>query len=386
MANGISAGIKSDGKRDLSLIVSAIPARAAGVFTTNSFKAAPVVIDMGRIKSGYAQAILTNSGNANAATGLQGYRDALLIGRKVARSLNMDEDLVLVASTGVIGQRLPVRSIIDGMEDLVRGLRGDGLQAAEEAIMTTDWFPKMASRRCRIDGRVVTVFGMAKGAGMIEPNMATMLAFFLTDADIDTPSLKRVFREVIDQTFNAISVDGCMSTNDTALILANGVAGNRTLKASSQGINIFKHILYEVAAELARSMVRDGEGATKVIDIRVEKARTRQEAAKVAYAIARSNLVKTAFYGGDPNWGRIISAAGSVGIALPVDKVVLRLEGKRVFGGGKGIKVPREVLKAIMTRDEISLTLQLGMGSQCWRVLASDLTHEYVNINAHYHT
>lgn len=386
LANGISCGIKTDGRKDLSLIVSTVPARVAGVFTKNAFKAAPVLIDMERIQLGCASAILTNSGNANAANGLQGYRDALSASRMLSRKLAMDDSLVLLASTGVIGNRLPVAKIRAGLGDLVSGLKDTGLGDAEEAIMTTDRFPKMAIRKCRVNSREITVFGMAKGAGMIEPNMATMLAFFLTDVSIGTGVLNRIFQDVISRTFNAVSVDGCMSTNDTALILANGAAGNRQLKKSDRDLSRFRDTLGEVAGELAKAMVRDGEGATKVLDITVEAARTCREAKDIAYAIARSNLVKTAFYGKDPNWGRIIAAAGSVGFPLPVEKVVLQFQGRRIFAGGRGIRIPAKILKSIMDLDEIRVTLHLGMGSQSWRVLASDLTHEYVSLNAHYHT
>jgi glutamate N-acetyltransferase/amino-acid N-acetyltransferase len=314
LANGISAGIKEQGRKDLALIFSEVPARAAGVFTTNCFKAAPVLVDMERMSAGAAQAIVTNSGNANAATGERGYRDALAMSRAASKELKISEDLVLVASTGVIGHSLPLEIIERGMEPLVAGLRRDGIPDAEAAMMTTDRFPKMSCRKGLIGSREVTLCGIAKGAGMIQPNMATMLAYLMTDADIDGEALHAVFSEGIAQSFNAITVDGCMSTNDTALILANGRAGNRQIRRRSREYAPFREMLSTVLDDLCRGMVRDGEGATKLIELVVDGARTRGEARRVAYAVANSTLVKTAFYGGDPNWGRIISAAGSIGI------------------------------------------------------------------------
>ena len=386
LANGIHAGIKANGCQDLAMIFSTRPATAAGVFTTNCFKAAPVLLDRERIRTGIAQAVVANSGIANAATGPEGFADALAVSRAASRELGIADNLVLVASTGVIGHRLPLPKIEAGMKGLVAGLHADGIPDAEAGIMTTDRFPKIASRKGMIGQREVTLCGIAKGAGMIEPRMATMLAFTITDAAIGHEALESVFRQSVDSSFNAISVDGCMSTNDTALILANGLAGNPEIKKKSRYLGRFAEMLSSLLSELARGLVRDGEGATKVIEITVEQAKTLHDARRLAYAVANSNLVKTAFFGGDPNWGRIISAAGSVGIDLPVDRVRLFFEDVPIFADGKGIGGREEELAAIMKRAEIRVRIGLGMGRRCWTVCASDLSFDYVKINAHYHT
>jgi glutamate N-acetyltransferase / amino-acid N-acetyltransferase len=386
LANGIHTGIKTDGGRDLALIFSTCPATAAGVFTTNCFKAAPVLLDQERICAGMAQAVIANSGVANAATGPEGIADALAVSRAASAELGIADEMVLVASTGVIGHRLPVRKIEAGVKDLVAGLRADGIPDAEAGIMTTDRFPKIACRKGAIGGKEVTLCGIAKGAGMIQPNMATMLAFIMTDAAVERDALDQVFRQSIAASFNAISVDGCMSTNDTAVILSNGLAGNPSIKRGSRNAARFGELLSELLSSLARALVRDGEGATKVIEIMVTEAKTRRDAQRIAYAVANSNLVKTAFFGEDPNWGRIISAAGSLGIDLPADRVRLFLEDVPVFAEEKGIGGRERDLAEIMKRPEIRVCLALGMGCRSWTVCTSDLTFDYVKINAHYHT
>ena len=386
LANGIEAGIKEAGKKDLALIFSEGPAVAAGVFTKNAVKAAPVLLDMKRIRRGRAQALIVNSGNANAATGKQGYADALETSRALSARLGIRDELVLVASTGVIGRRLPVGKITGAVDALVEGLRPSGIVSAEEAIMTTDSYPKIEVRKIGLDGREVTLCGMAKGAGMIEPDMATMLSFVLTDADLRPDVAGNMLRRAAAVSFNAISVDGCMSTNDTVILMANGRAGNRSLTASAKERGPFEAALTDVMSSLARAIVRDGEGATKVVEIAVEGARTRSEARRIAYGIGNSNLVKTAFYGKDPNWGRILSALGATGIPVPVSKVELRFEDLVLFRGGAGVDVDAPKLSAVMGRDSICVTVRLGMGKQAFSALFSDLTHKYVTINAHYTT
>ena len=386
LANGIHAGIKEKPQKDLSLIYSTEPAQAAAVFTTNAFKAAPVLLDMERIGSGRAQAILTNSGNANAATGAEGYRDARAMSDFLSRRLGIPDDLVLVASTGVIGHRLPVRKIDRAMGRLIQGLRPDGIAAAEEAILTTDRFPKIAARKGRIGDRPVTLCGIAKGAGMIEPRMATMLSYVMTDAAIEGAALDAVFRQAVAESFNAVSVDGCMSTNDTAIILANGRAGNPPIRRRSKSLAAFRKMLCGVLSDLSRSMVRDGEGATKLIRITIEEARTAGEARKIAYAVANSSLFKTACFGQDPNWGRIIAAVGSAGIPLPVDAVAVYFEDIPVFRDGRGLSGSRRALSKIMEKADIGITIRLGTGSRSFCLHTSDLSYEYVKINAHYHT
>lgn len=386
LANGIAVGIKKNGGKDLALIYSERPAVADGVFTTNVFKAAPVLLDMERIKKGRTQAIVINSGNANAATGDEGYANARAMSRSLSGRLGIDDDLVMVSSTGVIGEPLPIGRITEGMGRLVQGLHPKGLVKAEEAIMTTDRFPKMALQKAQIGGKEITICGLAKGAGMIEPNMATMLSYLLTDVAIDHELLRRIFRQGVERTYNAITVDGCMSTNDTVLIMANGRAGNKRFSARGKDAREFRDKLYLVMSELSRSVVRDGEGATKVVEILIKKARSKKDAKRLAYAIANSNLVKTAFYGGDPNWGRIISAVGSIGIDLPADKVEVALEGIPIFRAGKGIAENEGRIAAIMSRNEIGMEVTVGMGDRDFSLLTSDLTFDYVKINSHYRT
>jgi glutamate N-acetyltransferase/amino-acid N-acetyltransferase len=386
LANGIAVGIKETGQRDLSLIYSKVPATADAVFTTNRFKAAPVILDMERISEGRAQAIIANSGNANASTGKNGYDDAVAMSKAVSDKLNIREELILVASTGIIGEKLPVNKIIGGTRELIDGLSENGIPLAEEGIMTTDKYPKIEYRTCPIGDKEISICGIAKGAGMIEPNMATMLSFIMTDANIDQRCLRTVFRRGVKRSYNAISVDGCMSTNDTVIILANGVAGNTILKSRSRGVTAFENALVEVMTGLAKSIVRDGEGATKLIEIVVDEARYYGEARNVAYSIANSSLVKTAFFGKDPNWGRIIAAIGSTGVPVSPDSVELYFDGVPLFLGGTGIKRDKKDLSAIMNKDTIQVAVKLGMGKKSFRLYTSDLTHEYVTINAHYHT
>lgn len=385
-AAGIASGIKEDGKKDLALLYSESPAKAAGVFTTNVFKAAPVLLDLERIKSGTSRAVIINSGNANAATGDEGYQDAVKMARFCAGALQIDESQVLVASTGVIGRKLPIDKVAGNVSRLVKGLSPDGIPEAAQAIMTTDRYPKIQFREGPVGGSDICICGIAKGAGMIEPGMATLLAFVLTDADIDDQAMKRALREAVDQSFNAISVDGCMSTNDTVLILANGLAGNRKIRTSTRDYAVFTGMLAEVMTELAKSIVRDGEGATKLIEIVIEGAKTTGEAKAVAYQIARSNLVKTAFYGGDPNWGRVISAVGAAGVPVNGDAVELYFDGLPLFRQGQGIASHLQELAEVMKKEQIKVLVKLGQGTKGFRVYSSDLTVDYVKINAHYTT
>ncbi|PKN33153.1 MAG: ornithine acetyltransferase [Deltaproteobacteria bacterium HGW-Deltaproteobacteria-19] len=385
-AAGIASGIKEDGRKDLALIVSDEPAAAAGLFTTNAFKAAPVIVDMERIRSGRAQAILTNSGNANAAMGPDGIADARASSRAVSEVLGIPEDLILVASTGVIGRRLPVEKILSGVRPLVGALRTDGMEEAQEAMLTTDRFPKTAVRVEDIDGRPVTVLGMAKGAGMIQPNMATMLSYVLTDAAVEPRLLDTLLREGVARSFNAISVDGCMSTNDTVLILANGRAGNRPFRKGGRDGRMFRSMLSAVLEEMALAMVRDGEGATKIVTLEVSGGRTKAEARRVAYAVGNSNLFKTACFGGDPNWGRVIGAVGAAGVPVNPDAVEVSFGGEVVFSGGRGIPAATAELARVMASDRIHVRIDLAAGRGAFVLHTSDLTFDYVKINAHYTT
>jgi len=304
-----------------------------------------------------------------------------------SRALNIPGKSILVASTGIIGKRLPMARIRKSIPELVKGLQPSGLADAEEGIMTTDKFPKIECRRALIAGKEVSICGLAKGAGMIEPGMATMLSFILTDAAVDRGTLRQSLIEGVAESFNAISVDGCMSTNDTVLLLAGGQAGNRILTGRSRDLPLFRGVLNDVMRTLALSIVRDGEGATKVITIRVEEARSREEARKAAFSIARSNLVKAAFYGQDPNWGRIIAAVGASGIPLAVDGVRLYFEDLLLFSKGRGVDRRDETkLAALMKKPSILVKVKLGTGRASFTAYASDLSHDYVSINAHYHT
>lgn len=385
LASGIRCGIKAEkGRKDLALLYSKSPAKIAGMFTTNCFQAAPVVLCRERIGSGLGQAVIVNSGNANAATGAEGYRIARAMSRAVSRALKIHDELVYVASTGVIGNPLPVDKVLEGVPRLVKGLSETGIYAAEEGIMTTDKFPKIGLGKFKVGATEVTVCGIAKGAGMIEPNMATLLSFVLTDFEIGLDPLRKTFRSCIESSFNSISVDGCMSTNDTALILANGVAANKAPGAA--GIAKFRDCLSEVLSGLALDMVRDGEGATKVVKITVENAATRADARNIAYKIAGSNLVKTAFFGQDPNWGRIISAAGAAGIRLPADSVEVVIGSVPVFRKGRAVRKDADKLSKIMTAASFEVKVKIGMGKACFSMHTSDLTFDYVKLNAHYHT
>ena len=386
LAGGISAGIKEGGNKDLGLIFSTVPARVAAMFTKNTFKAAPVLIDAERVKRGVAQAIITNSGCANAATGKEGIADALAVSQAAAQQLKIPEEHLLICSTGVIGKRLPVKKIEAGIPRLIKSLGENGIEDAQEAMMTTDKFPKIAIRRGIVGAKDVTVCGVAKGAGMIEPNMATLLTYVMTDALVDAKALNTVFRQVIDSTFNAVSVDGCMSTNDTAIILANGLAGNNPLERAQARLQRFREMLTDVLAELAQAVVRDGEGATKLITIIVEGAKSKSDARRVAYSVANSNLVKTAFFGEDPNWGRIISAVGASGVALEKEKVTLSVGNMVLFAQEAPADFQLARLREVIHKGEIEVRIALGGGDKSFEMCTSDLSHEYVEINSSYST
>jgi glutamate N-acetyltransferase/amino-acid N-acetyltransferase len=386
LANGISAGIKKHDQKDLGLIYSKVPAKVAAVFTKNTFRAAPVLINEERVKKGIAQAIITNSGCANAATGKEGYRDALLISDALSKELKIKDELVLVSSTGVIGKRLPVKKIESGISKLVRGLNDAGIEDAETAMMTTDKYPKIAIRKGVVGAKDITICGIAKGAGMIEPNMATLLTYVMTDALIDSKALNTVFHQAINSTFNSISVDGCMSTNDMAIILANGLAGNNPLEKVQARLQQFREMLTNVLMELCQAVVKDGEGATKFISIMVKGAKSKSDARCAAYSIANSNLVKTAFFGEDPNWGRIIAALGASGINMDKERINLSIGNVSVFNQNSPIDAHISKLQEIFKKDCIEVQVDLGAGDKSYYIYTSDLSHEYVKINAEYST
>jgi len=385
-AAGLSAGIKKDGKKDLALVTSDPPARAAGLFTRNRVQAAPVLLDRERIRSGLCGALLVNSGNANACTGEAGLRDAFAVSRDLARALGMAEQHILLASTGVIGVRLPVSRIRKALPRLVTGLRSQGLDDAAEAIRTTDRFAKRLWRQASIRGRTVTLFGMAKGAGMICPNLATMLAFFLTDLNAPVTALRRMLRAGTEESFNRINVDGDASTNDTVLLLANGRAGNEPARPGTVFYEVFyEDLLLPMMRELSRMIVRDGEGATKAVEIRVQGARSARDARTLAYKLANSSLVKTSFYGEDINWGRFMAALGCAGPVVRPDLVDIWYDSVQVVRRGVLAGKSREArARQVLRKDAFSVTVDLHLGNGSYWVVTSDLTHDYVSLNASY--
>ncbi len=381
------AAIKKPGRNDLALVFSERPADASALFTRNAVKAAPLLISMERIRSGKAQAILVNSGNANACTGSQGIEAAAETSALAARLLGIPEEMVQVASTGVIGVQLPAERVLSAIPALVGSLPDGTLEDVARAIMTTDTFPKLETVEFEAGGMRCAIAGIAKGAGMIMPDMATMLSFVLSDVNVDPLFLDKAFRRSVDSSFNAITVDGDMSTNDTTLIMANGMAGNSIiLEGTPEGAR-FESALRGVLISLARKIVKDGEGATKFAEIRVIGAESDPDAKKVAMAIANSTLVKTAFFGEDANWGRVFAAAGYSGamvdqnrLSLWFDDVCMARDG--VFAGGDAEARGTGVLR----KEEFRVTLDMGLGSGEATVYTSDLSHEYISINADYRT
>lgn len=379
------AGIKYQDKADIALVYSRKPAQVAGLFTTNQIKAAPVKICMKRVKSGVAQAVVMNSGNANACTGNRGIEDALEVTRLVGEKLGINKEFVLPLSTGVIGLPLPMEKIVSAIDILVSQLgKATPLQVAQ-AIMTTDTFPKIVSKQVEIGNSVVTILGICKGAGMISPNMATMLAVILTDAKIDATLLKEILKTAVSESFNSITVDGDMSTNDTVLILANGEASAPKIERNSPYFKVFRCALNEACLELAKMIVRDGEGATKFITVSVIGAKTASDAKRVARAVANSPLVKTAFYGEDPNWGRIIAAVGYSGVPVKEEKIEIYINGICLFE--KGLPTMREEeLKDSLKQRELELQINLNLGKSKTTIYTTDLSEEYVRVNSAYRT
>jgi len=383
--SGISAGIKKDGKRDLGLIYSEVPAQVAGVFTTNAVKAAPVQLDMERIKKGLCQAIVVNSGNANACTGSRGLGDAKKISSVVAKQLGIDERLVFPSSTGVIGSPLPTKKIEQGIPELVDHLSPEAWMSTVEAIMTTDTFPKVEVATCRIKGKQVKLCGMVKGAGMIRPNLATMLSFLVTDAHIKASLLQRMLEKTAEASYNRITVDGETSTNDTVLLLANGKAGHPCLNRMDRDGEVFQSMLSKVCRNLAESVVKDGEGATKFVEILIRGARNREEAKQAAYAVAHSPLVKTAFFGEDANWGRILCALGYSGVHLDPNRIDVFFDKAPIVRNGMGVGPSLEERAGrILKRKSFKVTVSLHQGKSEFSVLTTDLSLDYVKINASY--
>ncbi len=382
-SSGVACGIKKGGKKDLALIYSEAPAVVAGVFTRNKVKAPPVVLDMERVKGGCCRAIVINSGNANACTGGRGMRDADTMSAVAARSLGIDKESVLVSSTGVIGAFLPMGRIKSYIPAAVDTLSPCGWGGAAEAIMTTDTRSKLAVEEGRIGGKTVRILGIAKGAGMIAPDMATMLAFIVTDMAIGKFALRSALKSAVDVSFNRITVDGDSSTNDTVLLLANGLAGNGKPGVKDGSFRVFKGMLERLCTRLAHMIVRDGEGATKFVEIEVGGARTESDAQRTARVIANSLLVKTAFFGEDANWGRIVAAVGRSGADIEPDKIGIYFDGVPVVRAGTATGKEGEVAD-IMKRKEIKLKVDLKLGKKSAVIWTTDLSYDYVRINASY--
>ena len=382
---GISSGIKRNGKKDLGLIFSTVTAKVAGVFTTNVVKAAPVILGIERVKGGRCQAIIVNSGNANACTGKKGLEDAISTARHVANKLGIDESLVIPSSTGVIGVPLPMVKIKNAIPELISKLSEDGLLDTTEAIMTTDKFPKFASAQMKVDGKFGTISAIGKGAGMIAPQMATMLCFILTDINLDLKTQKLALKNAVNNSFNRIIVDGDTSTNDTVLMLSNGVLENKPIKDGDKNFRKFERILTQLTTEIAEMVVRDGEGATKVVKIIVKGTRTEKDAENIARTIGSSLLVKTALYGEDPNWGRVLAAAGRAGVKFDPLKVDLYYRNYKVVRNGIEI-LDESKVNHILKQPNFPITLDLKSGKSGFFVIASDITIDYLKLNAQYRT
>jgi glutamate N-acetyltransferase/amino-acid N-acetyltransferase len=386
-AAGVEAGIKYANRKDFALLVADAPAAAAAVFTTNRVAAAPVLLDRKHIRGGRAQAVAINSGCANACTGKTGMQNALAMARATADALGIDEKLVLVCSTGVIGANLPMDRIVAGAQLAARALKRHGGPDAARAIMTTDTVDKQAARKVKIDGRDVIIGGMCKGSGMIEPNMATMLGFLTTDAAVAPRALQTALRTVADATFNRVVVDGDRSTNDTLILLAGGAAGNRELSPAHPQWGDFCEALLAVATDLAKQMVLDGEGATKLVTVRVKGARSKHDAQLAARAIARSALVKTSWFGRDPNWGRVICAAGYSGAVVQDQRAQIWYGDVCAYDCGRvADAVTLRKLKAVMQGRAFDVTVDLHLGKGEDVIYTCDFSLDYVKINADYTT
>ncbi len=385
MASGVSSGVKPGRKKDLALIVSEVPARVAGVFTRNKVRAAPVVIDQKLVRRASSMGVVVNSGKANACTGAEGLKNAESMISSTEAHLGIKKGGILNASTGSIGSHFPIDKIIRRVPALVKGLSPIGFDAFAEAIMTTDAYPKSAKLKARIGGRDVTVLGIAKGAGMIKPDMATMLAFFMTDFNIGKSALKSALKSSVDKTFNKISVDNDTSTNDTVLIFANALAGGGESAAGSATHKAFTKLLIEVSMKLAHLIVRDGEGATKFVEIRVFGAATARDAERATCAIADSYLVKTALFGSDPNWGRILAALGRAKIRIDQSRVDISLNGIKVAKGGIDNGKEREAAVKMRAKN-IKIVADLKIGKFDDTRWTTDLSYDYIKLNSVYST
>lgn len=387
-AAGISCGLKKNGNKDLCLIYSENKAISAGAFTQNQVKAAPVLLSMKNIESENIQALIINSGNANACNGTKGYEDAVKTTELVAKNLNILPSEVLVQSTGIIGLPLPMDKLISGINNICPKLSKDGGEDASLAILTTDTFSKTVTVQIEIDNKTVTIAGIAKGSGMIHPNMATMLGNIFTDINISKELLNETFKESIDNTFNMISVDGDTSTNDMCIIIANGAAENKLIDTKDENFKIFKDALNYVNESLAKLIAKDGEGATKLLEVSVSNGKTKKDAKLVAKSIITSNLTKCAFFGEDANWGRILCAIGYSKADLNIESIDISLNSNgnsvQVVKDGAGLSFDEGYIKNILEEDKINILVDLKNGNHNAKAWGCDLSYEYVKINGSY--
>ncbi len=386
LAAGVIAGARRKGRRDLALLYSDALSAAAAVYTQNQVKAAPVLVTREHLGGGWAQAIVVNSGIANACTGERGLSDARKMAELAGDALKISAERVLVASTGVIGEFLPMGSIESGIKDAAALISPQGGADAAEAILTTDTATKEFAAELVLNGKRVVIGGMAKGSGMIHPNMATMLAFLTTDAHVERQALDLALRWAVDRSFNAITVDGDTSTNDMAVILANGQAGDIPLSETDAEFVLFREALLAVCTELAKMIARDGEGASKFLEVVVKGAACEEDARTIARSIAGSNLVKTAITGEDANWGRVLSAAGACGVPFDPNLADVYLGDLRAAAEGRGIPFDEERASAILRQRDVIITVDLHQGGAAGRAWGCDLTPDYISINANYRT
>jgi glutamate N-acetyltransferase/amino-acid N-acetyltransferase len=382
LAAGVACGIKDEGKPDLAIVYSERPATAAGVFTTNQMKAAPVMLSRERVLGGSAQSVVVSSGNANAMTGGRGVADALAMVDAVEKALGITSGQALVASTGHIGEYLPMERVLSGIEQATDELSSGGNTDAAKAIMTTDTYPKELAVEMLIAGRTVRLGAMAKGAGMIHPNMATMISVITTDANLTNEVMQHWLEQAVEWSFNRTSIDGDQSTNDTVVMLANGAALPEGYEMTRDEAELFFEALCWLTGHLAMALVKDGEGASKLMRVVVNGARENLDAIRVAHAIANSTLVKCSFYGSQPNWGRIAAAAGSAGVPLDQSLVKIALGEHTVAENGVPVAFDEGELREILKRDEIEITVHLGLGEGSAYYLTCDLSAEYVEFNA----
>ena len=385
-AAGVKAGIKKSGNLDVAVIYTEKEAAVAGTFTQNAVAAAPVFASKAVVKTGTAHAIAANAGCANACTGEQGDKDARAMQAITAEALGCQADDVIVASTGVIGVNLPMDKMEKGLKQAAASLSDNGSEKAGNAIITTDTYSKACATEITLGGKKVRFGAIAKGSGMIQPNMATMLCFITTDAAIDSKLLQAALSEVVEVSFNMISIDGDMSTNDMAIVLANGAAGNPEITSKDADYETFKQTLQDICQGLAQRIASDGEGATKFLTVNVKGTKSFADAKTIGMSVAKSPLVKTAFFGEDPNWGRVICAVGYAGIPMDPQKTVVKFGGIPVYANGVGVAFDEEALREVMAQHDIVIDIDMGDGDGEATVWTCDFSYEYVKINGEYHT